>query len=937
MNAEQVQAEGTTVIHRLLVGLVTAVCRCPRLVLAVALVVSAFSFWAFCTRLEYRTQRSDLINPNKNYQQRWRKYLAEFGNDDDMVVVVEGTDRQHMKAALDGLGMRLQAQPELFDRLFYKVDLRSLRNRALLFLPSDQLAQIQANLKSMSPLLESGTIGWELFTLDRLVTEAGQRLRHLKPGEPMDPADRQFLNQFLSISRSATNALADPTQYHNPWRSLVSQPPNQPDLLAEPQYFFSDDPSKPQQTSTTLAFLLVRPVKEEKSFTSARKSVDALRAAVSEARSECPDLHLGVTGLPVLETDEMVAAERDTRLASLLAIVGVTLLFILVYRGISYPLLTVATLLVGTSWAMGWLTLTVGHLNILSATFAVMLIGMGDYGVLWVMRYEQARRLGADVRTALQHTAIHVAVGNLTAATTLALAFFAAMFADFQAVAELGWIAGSGVLLCAFACFTVLPALLMICDRRQQPVASTIPIATQAGWLPRLTSRPAWVVAASVAVTVLVGSGATAVKYDHNLLHLQAQDLDSVKWEMKLIQHTAGASWYALSYVSSPAEALALKKRFEQLPEVSRVVEIASLVPAHQDAKLETLREIQHRLRSLPARGAVSHLRDKVIPTFVSGKEMKRALERLVEHLPPPGPDGEPLLADLRGQLQTLHVLLAQTPDDTAGERLRDFEHRVAGDLAEDLYHLRDVSTPAEITVADLPLELRERYIGQSGKWLLRIFARDCLWDFEPLEHFTEKVQAVDAEATGKPFATVEGLKAMKNGFQWAGLYALVVIIVVLAVDFRNLRNTLLALAPLAMGVVLSVGIMGLFGIPLNPANMIAFPLILGVGVDNGVHVIHDFLLRRREGKGTISYAIGRGVLVKALTTMIGFGTLMISSERGLAGLGFILALGVGCCMLTALIFLPAMLQLLGGRNPASVGLAASLPMERARASRAAA
>src|SRR5204862_4288931 len=130
------------------------------------------------------------------------------------------------------------------------------------------------------------------------------------------------------------------------------------------------------------------------------------------------------------------AAERDTRTASWLAIGGVTLLFFLVYRGIYYPLLTVVTLLLGTAWALGWLTLTVGHLNILSATFAVMLIGMGDYGVLWVMRYEQARRQGMDVRLALLHTTTHVAVGNLTAASTLALAFFAAIFADFKAVAE---------------------------------------------------------------------------------------------------------------------------------------------------------------------------------------------------------------------------------------------------------------------------------------------------------------------------------------------------------------------------------------------------------------------------------------------------------------------------------------------------------------------
>src|SRR5262249_31916942 len=148
----------------------------------------------------------------------------------------------------------------------------------------------------------------------------------------------------------------------------------------------------------------------------------------------------------------MVAAQHDTETASWLAIAGVTLLFFIVYRSIYYPLLTVGTLLIGTSWAMGWLTLTVGHLNILSATFAVMLIGMGDYGVLWVMRYEHERKRGTDVETALLHTATCVGTGTLTAALTTALAFYAAMLADFQAVAELGWIAGSGVLLCALSC-----------------------------------------------------------------------------------------------------------------------------------------------------------------------------------------------------------------------------------------------------------------------------------------------------------------------------------------------------------------------------------------------------------------------------------------------------------------------------------------------------
>jgi hopanoid biosynthesis associated RND transporter like protein HpnN len=913
MKLEQSQVGEDSLVHRSLARLVGAVCSAPWIVLGISFGLALASLYAFNRCLEYRTQRSDLISPRKDYQQRWRQYLAEFGEDDDIVVVVKGTDRRQMQNALDALGKKVQEKPELFDRLFYKVDLRPLRDRALLYLSTEEIKLIQQNLRSMGLLLELGPVSWQNLTLLSLMREARHRAGQIAPDKPLSSADDQFFTQLFSISRSARSFLSNPAEYRNPWSSLVVKPPQQKDLMAEPQYFFSGD--------GTLAFLLVRPVKEAGSFTAAQNNVTAMRRIIADTKPQFSAIEFGLTGLPVLENDEMTAAHTDTKLASWLAIAGVTLLFFFVYRGIYYPLLTVTTLLIGTTWAMGWLTITVGHLNILSATFAVMLIGVGDYGVLWVMRYEQARRLGFDVRSALLHTTKHVAIGNLTAATTLALAFFAAMLADFQAIAELGWIAGSGVLLCALACFTVLPALLMIFDRRplhnrpsDNGCTDIISLDIQRSkiktrvWLPVLTGREHAVVTGALVFTVIMALSACGITYDHNLLHLQARDLDSVKWESTLIEHTAGASWHALSYTSSPEEALALKKRYEELPEVSRVVEAASLVPRDQVNKLEMLEEIHDRLRRLPPRASpIPHARP-------NSREVRSELACLIGQLQPlADATPQPLLIDLRRNLQVFHEqLVYMATTESAEERLQAFEEKMTGDLAEDLHQLRDVTKPRPITIADLPHEFRERYIGQSGKWLLQVFAKDCLWDFAPLEHFTHQIQTVDPEATGKPFSTVEGLKAMRNGFQWAGLYALIVITVVLLLDFRNLQSTIIALIPLVIGVAVSLGIMGLSGVSLNPANMIAFPLILGVGVDNGVHVLHDYLIRRRSGKSTISYPIGRGVLVKALTTMIGFGTLMISRERGLASLGLVLTLGVACCMLAALVFLPAVLRLLG-------------------------
>lgn len=914
MAAEQFEHEEETLVQRLLAGLVAGVCRAPVLVLTVCFALAGLSAGAFLTRLEYHTQRNDLLSPDKDYQQRWNRYLAEFGSDDDMVVVVAGGTRERMQEALEAVASEVQKCPELFDRLFYKVDLRPFRERALLFLPVEEIQEIQANLQRMGLLLDFGPLSWQSLNLYTLLHEARVRAGKINPDQALSRADEQFLTQLLAISQSARAATGEPARYENPWQTLAAFSSQHTDLLGQPQYFFSGD--------GTLAFLLTRPVQEAGSFTAARSSVERLRLILSNLRARFTELEIGLTGLPVLETDEMLASQQDTAFASWVSLAGVTLLYLLVFRGFRYPFLTIVALLTGTIWAMGWLTLTVGHLNILSATFAMMLIGLGDYGVLWVTRYEEDRALGVDVPTALRNTACGVGPGILTAAITTALAFYAAMLADFRAVAELGWIAGSGVLLCAAACFTVMPALLTLWDRRERGAPMAIPIATASVWLPFLARRPRSVIAVSLGITGCLAVCALRVDYDHNLLHLQAEGLESVRWEMRLIEHTAGASWHALSYTASQEEALALKASYEKLPGVERVVEVASLVPPGQQTKLDNLREIQQRLRRLPERGTV------ITHALPNPTTLKTELSCLIGQLQPlVDASSQPLLHNLRRSLMGLRDGLNEMHADAAARRIKDFEQRLAGDLVEDLYRLREVSAPRPIVTADLPPELRERYMGKNGKWLLRIFAKGCLWDYGPLAEFVRQVKEVDPEATGKPFTTLEGLRLMRLGFLWAGVYALSAVVIVLLADFRDLRHTAVALMPLLMGVVLTLGLIGLFGVPLNPANMIAFPLILGVGVDNGVHVLHDFLGSRGERRAyNLSHTTGRGIAVAALTTILGFGSLMLSQHRGLVGLGLLLTLGVTCCMLSALVFLPAVLRVLSQQRLKRV---VELPGER--------
>jgi hopanoid biosynthesis associated RND transporter like protein HpnN len=887
-------------------------CRHPWLVLLGTLLSCVLCLLGTFRYLEFHTQRNDLISPKKTYYQRWQQYVAEFGDDDDMVVVVEGADRARMILALEDLAGEVQKEPALFDRLFYKVDLRPLKRRALLFLSPEEIRRIQDSLKNMSLLLEPPVLGgldplfgWKSLTVQHLLHEAERRVAAVKVQKGTSEDD-DFLRQLDVICQRGGDYLHDPDAYLNPWQSIMRGENGQEKQLEEPQYFFGQDDA--------LAFLLVRPVKEKEGFTYSQKSILGLREILAEISQRYPDLKIGLTGLPVLENDEMIASRNDSNFASWLALFGVAFLYLLVYRGYRYPLMTVATLVVGTIWAMGWLTLTVGHINILSSAFAVMLIGMGDYGVLWVTRFGQERQEGADLHRATYMTAISVGPGILTAAMTTALAFYATMLADLRAVGELGWIAGSGVLLCALACFLVMPAMLALLDFRpapkpeaDQPVILSLEEAQQGirQWLPGLTHKPQWVIPVSVGVVALLGYFALGSQYDHNLLKLQARNLDSVQWEQKLIECTNGTSWHALSYTTTPEEALALKARYEKLPEVGRVVEVASLVPRDQEHKLEQLRDIQGRLRRLPERGqTIPHALPHVPGLVLTAQHLIRNLEGMPEER-------------LRGLRQTLEGLVEriQEAGNQAGQLLQEYEEHFTRDLAEDLHRLRAVSKPEPIQVADLPMSLRERYIGKNGKWLLRIFARDCLWEYAPLEKFVARVRTVDSEATGKPFTTLEGLKVMKNGFFLAGIYAGIAMVIVLLLDFGNCKHTVIALAPLFLGLVATLGFMVLCGLALNPANMIAFPLILGVGADNGVHVLHDYRSRPRGRRYSLSYATGRGIMVASLTTILGFGTLIISQHQGLASLGLVLTLGVTCCMLTALVFLPALLRLVSLRG----------------------
>ncbi|MGL4423405.1 MAG: hypothetical protein ACRCZF_22295, partial [Gemmataceae bacterium] len=303
-------------------------------------------------------------------------------------------------------------------------------------------------------------------------------------------------------------------------------------------------------------------------------------------------------------------------------------------------------------------------------------------------------------------------------------------------------------------------------------------------------------------------------------------------------------------------------------------------------AKATLIDRIHFQLRHLPTEIA------RPIRTDPAGLE--RTLRQLLTR-----PEADPALRDAAGKL------LQRLPN---AEQLQQTDAANAQQLHTMLVQLQGMCVPTPPTIEQLPPAFRERYVGPEGEFLVRGFATGNLWEIDELRQFTSMVSRTVPEATGKPFRTLEGLDQMRLGFVRAAGFALIVIVMVLACDFRSLRLVAWGLFPLAAGMLLTLATLALLGVPLNPANLIALPLIVGVGVDHGVHVLHDFQNDARP-EFRLSAATGRGVLVAALTTILGFGTLMIARHRGMASLGLTLTLGVTACMTMALVVLPVLLR----------------------------
>jgi hopanoid biosynthesis associated RND transporter like protein HpnN len=709
---------------------------------------------------------------------------------------------------------------------------------------------------------------------------------------------------FLSsLLEQMQKALTTPTySYRSPWEDFFGS-----DDLSNGGFLVSDD--------KRFVFLMVEQQGGEEGFEVQQRSLTAIRRHIAETRQSFPRVHAGVTGDEALGDDEMLTAQTDSSLAGTVSLLGVGLLYLLFFRSVRRTLILLATVMVGLSWTVGVLTATVGHLTIISVFVASILIGLADDRVVYfLIRYEEERDLGKSFQEAISRTFVHAGPGIVAAAVTNALAFYAMMLADFRGIQELGFIAGNGMLISLIVTLTFLPALLSLTEGktpwRQSMRRNTWLAEGFAYWGEAVQRFRRPVLLIAVTASLLCLFALPTVTFDYNLLHLQAHGTESVNWERRIIEHAGRSSWFALATASSLAEAARKAARFEALPAVEKVETISSLVPERQEERLQWIHALAPLFVGLPV--ALS------TPMEVDPVGLKHTLENIKFKIRQDNKDWDlpqkPAERDMSQVRQLLTAVIGRLdalPTKDAMTALQRFQQSLFQDFAEKWTLLHEnLNPPSAITLADIPVQLRDRFVSADGqRFLLQIYPRKDVWDRAPLQEFINQLRGVDADVTGSPVIGYESIQAIKDGYIQGGEYAAAAILSVAILTLGRVSIALVAALPVLCGALWMAGMMWVFDLQLNLANLVVIPITIGIGIESGIYLARRAHEEIHEKCMLVGESAGQSVTLFSLSTMVGFGSLMVARHAGIFSMGLLLTLAVGSVLFASLTVLPLLLH----------------------------
>ena len=860
-------------LNRLIARIVHASTRHAWAVIAAfALLVLASGLYV-ARNFAITTDVGRLMDPGAPWALRDAAVTAAFRERSDTTLVVVRAPAPELAAqAARELAERLRRAPERFHSVNLGEGSDFFRRNGLLYLPPQQLAELTAGLADARPLLNALARDPSLRGLANLLS--------VTLGTPLQTGQLTLAGMAPLLERSAVaaeGALAGRPAALS-WQELV------------------DGAADPARGASSL--VEVRPVLDFTDLMPGAAAAEAIRAAARELRlAERYHASIALTGPIPLSDDEFASLQEGGVLASVLPLLLVLALLWRALRSGKMVLAVCLTMAGGLAITAALGLMMVGALNLISVAFAILFVGIGlDFGIQFGMRFRELHRHEPATAPALHATARAIGLPLTLAAIATAFGFLAFLPTAYRGVAELGQIAGIGILCVALpSCLTVLPALIRVLD--------PTPAGSDPGypWLaPVDRTLQAHRKVLLVATLGLVIAGLPLLRhleFDFNPLHLKSRESESMAALAQLSRGTDIGLDNVQVLAPSLAEAQALAARLERLPEVARVLTAASLVPQRQEATLPLVAAAASTLAPVLDQQPLPAASDAARSGALRGAA--RALRgAALDH---PGAGAAPA------------VRLARALDGLAraDAAARDrAERALALPLRLSLASLREALRAGPVTLASLPPELRRYWIAPDGRALVDVSPRrppgaqgDA--DSALLRRFALAVQAVAPQASGGPISILGAADLIVDAFVQAALLAVVTITLLLWIAFRRFGDVLLTMVPLLVSGLVTLEACVLLDLPLNFANIIALPLLLGVGVAFKIY----YVMAWRAGEAALlQHGLTEAIILSAAATGTAFGSLWLSHHPGTASMGELLVLSLACTLVGAVFFQPILL-----------------------------
>lgn len=698
-------------------------------------------------------------------------------------------------------------------------------------------------------------------------------------------------------------------------------------MLIGNEYFLSQDKD--------MIMLFAQPTFPVDDMDKAMYLIPLLDKMISETAAKYPSItHSGTAGAMPLAVQETVSVSEDMSLTSFLSFGLIILIFILAFRMLSAPLLAGASLICGIIWTSGFVVLTLGQLNMMTSMFGVILIGLGiDFNIHIISVYNERRAEGESITESVGYAFTKAGKGVLIGSITTSMAFLTMMISENAGMKEFGLVAGSGVLFCMVGALFTLPSLLILRDKRLEKKAKvsnalqnskkpikikTARFAFMGNMAETFSKNPVLTLSFGVAVSVFLIYSAYKIEFNYDYLSLQPENVNCITMQDSIIEKYDMTPDMVMVTTDGVEEAREIAEDAKDLRKTGFVTSISEYIPSEKEQKkrLPYVKTIKNYL----ANGKNSELKLNDFDTLID--EIYRIEDNVIELAQLSFAGGQDkvdkktkeLVGDLEKPVSERNSLIVKLIKILEKDRVKSLTGlKSFNKNYEPLMRTKaaGMTNTEKLSIDKLPTDIRERFTSEDGKhFLVSIYPKEQAWNFDFLRLFSEQMHRIDERVTGMPLVFYILVTYIGEDGAKAAVLTILVIFSLLLYDFKNVKLTLLTITPLILGTFWMVGFMHLFGMKLNILNLMGVPLILGIGIDNGVHIIHRYKIEGKNKIRTIFSSTGKAVLLSSITTFLAFGSMGFASARGLASMGLTLAIGITTCFLTTVIILPAVMGL---------------------------